>query len=311
MKITNEIVVHKAKAVGFDLVGFAKADFLDVEARHLEEWLNKGFQASMTYMGKNKEKRKNVKLILQNAKSVISLAVNYYIDEKYSNDKNKGKISRYAWSNDYHSIIWQMLGELEKELKLIEPNFESISYVDTGTVMDKVWAVKSGLGWIGKHTNVISKEFGSWIFLATIITNQEFDYSKTVSNFCGNCRACLDACPTGAIVQEYVVDANKCISFLTIENKNEIPNHFDGKFDNWLFGCDICQEVCPWNIKFSNQTSLKNFFPLNGFKELELKEVLQLNEDSFNIKFRQLPIKRAKLKGLKRNAKFLLRNFYK
>lgn len=311
MKITNEIVVHKAKSVGFDLIGFAKADLLDVETKHLEEWLNNGFQASMTYMEKNKEKRKNVKLILQNAKSVISLAVNYYVDEKYSNDKNKGKISRYAWSNDYHSIIWQMLGELEKELKLIEPNFESISYVDTGPVMDKVWAVKSGLGWIGKHTNVISKEFGSWIFLATIITNQEFDYSKTVPDFCGNCSACLDACPTGAIVQEYVLDANKCISFLTIENKNEIPNQFDGKFDNWLFGCDICQEVCPWNIKFSNQTSLKNFFPLNGYKELELKEVLQLNEDSFNIKFRQLPIKRAKLKGLKRNAKFLLGSFCK
>lgn len=311
MNITNEIVIHKAKAVGFDLVGFAKADFLIEEVKHLEEWLKNGFQADMAYMEKNKEKRKDVKLILQNAKSVISLAVNYYNDEKYSENKNNGKISRYAWSKDYHLIIWKMLEKLEEELKLIEPNFESISYVDTGPVMDKVWAVRSGLGWLGKHTNVISKEFGSWIFLATIITNKEFDYSKTIPDFCGNCRACLDACPTGAIVQEYVVDANKCISYLTIENKKEISNQFKGKFQNWLFGCDICQEVCPWNIKFANQTSLKDFYTLKEQKEFDLKEVLELNEDSFNFKFKKSSIKRAKLKGLKRNAEFLLQYFPK
>ena len=307
MKITNEILTKKANEIGFDLVGFSRADKLKYEIKNLEEWLRHGYQGSMTYMEKNVEKRSDVKYILQDAKSVISLALNYYTGKKYSGSVSKGKVSRYAWGTDYHLIIWEKLAQLEKELKEIDSEFESKSYVDTGPVMDKVWAVKSGLGWMGKHTNVINKNFGSWIFLSTIITNYEFEYLQQVPDFCGTCTACLDSCPTDAITQEYVVDANKCISFLTIENKNEIPDEFHRKFDGWLFGCDLCQDVCPWNIKFSKSTAEKEFYPANNNNELDLAEVINMNENEFKLRFERSPVKRTRLRGLKRNAGFLLK----
>jgi len=303
MKLTNKIVIEKAKQVGFDLVGFAEADLLREESEHLQEWLDKNFQAGMGYMERNFEKRKDVKQILPNAKSVVSLGLNYYIPDSYSNDEFSGKISRYAWGKDYHLIIWALLNELEEELKKIDPEFESISYVDTGPVMDKAWAVRAGIGWLGKHTNVINREIGSWFFIANIITNYEFDYSKEIPDFCGSCTTCLDACPTKAIVQEYVVDANKCISYLTIENKVHISQEFKGKFDDWIFGCDICQDVCPWNQKFPIESLIKDFKP--QYKQIELNEILQMTESEFKEKFRTSPVKRAKLSGLKRNASFL------
>lgn len=301
--LTNQIVIDKAKQLGFDLVGFAKAELLYDEIEKLEIWLEKGYQASMEYMERNLSKRKNVNEILPNAKSVISLALNYYTPESYSHDKDKGKVSRYAWGKDYHLIIWQKLDELETVLKEIEPNFKSLSYVDTGPVMDKAWAVHSGIGWMGKHTNVINPEIGSWFFIATIITNYEFEYSEMITDHCGSCTACIDSCPTNAIIQNYAVDANKCISFQTIENKNEIPIELNGKFDNWIFGCDICQDVCPWNQKFSKPTFIKKFYPVN--KEFSLDEVMKLDHISFKQRFSDSPIKRTKLKGLQRNAKFL------
>lgn len=303
MKLTNDIVIKEAHAVGFDLVGFAKAEVLTEEIIKLKEWLRKGYQSGMKYMERYLEKRKNVNEILPVAKSVISLALNYYTDNEYSNEKGKGKISRYAWGKDYHLVIWDKLSVLENSLKDQDPSFSSISYVDTGPVMDKVWAKKAGLGWIGKHTNLINKEFGSWIFLANIITNYEFDYSTEIEDFCGSCTACIDACPTNAIVEEYVVDSNKCISNLTIENKGDIPVEFKGKFDNWLYGCDICQDVCPWNVKFYQITSLQEFGPVE--KEISLKDIKSMNSSQFKERFSSSPIKRAKLKGLKRNAEFL------
>jgi len=307
-KITNDIVIQKAKAIGFDLVGFAKAEILHTETEKLNEWLSLGYQAGMDYMEKNLDKRKNVKNILNGAKSIISLGLNYHTEENYSDDeliksKQAGKISRYAWGKDYHLVIWKLLNELENSLKEIDPIFESLSYVDTGPVMDKAWAVRSGIGWLGKHTNVINRELGSWIFLSNIICNYEFEYSSPIPDFCGSCTACIEACPTGAIVQKYVVDSNKCISYLTIENKNEIPDVFKDKFDNWLFGCDICQDVCPWNLKFTELTHVKVFYPLQ--KELQVDKVLMMNEEEFKEKFQISPVKRAKLKGLKRNAAFL------
>lgn len=302
-KLTNQIVIEKAKQLGFDLVGFAKADLLEEETKELKQWLDTGYHASMGYMEKNLHKRKNVKEILPNAKSVISLALNYYTSENYSNEKNIGKVSRYAWGKDYHLIIWQKLDEFETILKDIEPEFESLSYVDTGPVMDKVWAVHAGIGWMGKHTNIINPDYGSWFFIATLITNYEFDYSAIITDHCGTCSACIDACPTKAIVQEYVVDANKCISFQTIENKDEIPVELKGKFDNWIFGCDICQDVCPWNQKFSQQTWIKEFHPID--KQLTYDEVIKLDDQTFKERFAESPIKRTKLKGLQRNAMFL------
>ena len=302
-KLTNQIVIEKAKQIGFDLIGFAKAELLDDESQKLEQWLETGYQASMNYMEKNQYKRKDVKEILPNAKSVISLALNYYTPDLYSNEKDSGKISRYAWGKDYHLIIWQKLVELETLLKELEPELETLSYVDTGPVMDKAWAVRAGIGWMGKHTNVINPEIGSWFFIATIITNYEFDSSEIITDHCGTCTACIDACPTNAIVQEYVVDANKCISFQTIENKEEIPLELKGKFDNWIFGCDICQDVCPWNQKFSQNSWIKEFHPI--VKELSYDEVMKLDNQTFKERFADSPIKRTKLKGLQRNAKFL------
>ncbi len=306
MNISNEIVVEKAKSFGFDLIGFAPAEELKNEIEKLEEWLEKNFQADMKYMERNLEKRKNVKKLLPSARSIISLGINYYTPEKYSNDKNKGKISRYAWGKDYHLIIWEKLERLVEVLQEIDPSFEAKTYVDTGPVMDKAWAVKSGIGWLGKHNNVINKEFGSWFFIANIITNFEFNYSIPIEDFCGSCTACIDACPTNAIVDEYVLDANKCISYLTIENKNEIPDNFKGKFDNWIFGCDICQDVCPWNNKFSQVTENTEFYPINENKELLIADIISLTKEEFNRRFKENPVKRTKLSGLKRNAAFLL-----
>jgi epoxyqueuosine reductase len=301
--LTNQIVIQKAEAIGFDLIGFAKAETLKDETRLLEEWLSKNYHAGMYYMQRNLDKRKDVNNILCDAKSVISLGLNYYTSHLYSNKKDNGKISRYAWGKDYHLVIWAMLDELEKELRNIQPGFKSLSYVDTGPVMDKAWAVRAGIGWLGKHTNVINREIGSWFFIANIITNCEFNYSETIPDYCGSCTACLDACPTNAIVEEYIVDSNKCISYLTIENKNKIPDAFKEKFDNWLFGCDICQDVCPWNHKFNLETLINEFHPQK--KELNLDEVLKIKEEEFRAQFKQSPVKRAKLSGLKRNAEFL------
>jgi epoxyqueuosine reductase len=303
MKLNNEIVIQKAKQVGFDLVGFAKAEILEKESKQLRAWLNKKYHAGMNYMERNFGRRKDVKQILPDAKSVISLGLNYYKADRYSNNPAKGKVSRYAWGKDYHMIIWAMLDELEEELKKVDPVFNSISYVDTGPVMDKAWAVRTGIGWLGKHTNVINREIGSWFFIANMITKFDFNYSEAIPDFCGSCTAFIDACPTDAIVQEYVLDSNKCISYLTIENKGEISQDFNGKFDNWLFGCDICQDVCPWNQKFPVESLIKDFQPQN--KEFHLDGVVEMNEDEFREKFKNSPVKRAKLNGLKRNAVFL------
>ncbi len=303
MKLTNEVVKKLASKIGFDLVGFVKADQLENESGHLQHWLDKKYHAGMDYMERNLEKRKDLKLIFSEARSVISLGLNYYTKHHYSDNKTSGKVSRYAWGKDYHLIIWSMLDELEAELKKVDPDFESISYVDTGPVMDKAWAVRAGLGWLGKHTNVINREIGSWFFIANIISNYEFEYSEPVADFCGNCTACIDACPTDAIIREYILDANKCISYLTIENKERISEEFKGQFENWLFGCDICQDVCPWNIKFQVESAVKDFQARDS--EFQPDEILSMNPEEFRERFKDSPIKRAKLDGLKRNAEFL------
>jgi epoxyqueuosine reductase len=307
MEITNDIVIQKAKSVGFDLVGFAKVEALDKETKRLTDWLEQGYHSGMKYMERNIDKRKDVSQILPDAKSIISLSLNYYTEHQHSQNENFGKVSRYAWGKDYHLIIWNMLENLETELKNINPEFSCKSYVDTGPVMDKAWAVKAGIGWMGKHSNIINREYGSWFFIANIITNAEFDYSNEIPDYCGSCTACIDACPTDAIVSDYVVDSNKCISYLTIENKGDIPEEFRGKFDGWLFGCDICQDVCPWNIKFAQPTFVQDFHSKNENIEIDLTEIDTMDNKKFKERFSVTPISRAKLKGLKRNAKFLLK----
>jgi len=307
MRLTNKIVEDVSKSLGFDLVGFTKFTELNEEVEHLSEWQQNKFNAGMSYMERNLEKRKDVRLILPEAKSIISLGMNYYTGHQNSNAEDFGKVSRYAWGKDYHLIIWEKLDLLIQKLKEIDPTFEAKTYVDTGSVMDKAWAVRSGIGWLGKHSNVISRRGGSWFFIATVITNYDFTTSPIVNNFCGSCTACIDACPTSALVQDYVVDANKCISYLTIENKGEIDKTLSGKFENWIFGCDICQEVCPWNKKFSMETKEKEFHPKEGNEEIAIATVENMSEESFKQKFAESPILRTKLKGLKRNAEFLLK----
>jgi len=303
--ITNSNVVLAAKGLGFDIVGFAEAKPLEIESLHLSAWLEKKYHADMHYMEKNQDKRKNIKELLPEAKSVISLGLNYFTPYKFSEDESAGKISRYAWETDYHIIIWEKLFILIQQLKEIDPAFEAISYVDTGPVMDKAWGVKSGLGWQGKNSNIINKDFGSWFFIANIISNCEFEYSPPIKNFCGTCTACLDACPTKAIVAPYIVDSNKCISYQTIENKSDIPYELKGKFNNWIFGCDICQDVCPWNIKFSQLSAETGFYDKENKRELPLSKVIEMTQEEFNELFSTSPVKRTKLKGLKRNAAFL------
>ncbi len=306
MKLTNEIVIEAAHKLGFDLVGFTKAEPLGKESEYLKEWLDKGYHADLNYMESNYDKRRDISNVFNKAESVISLAVNYYTSHNYSGDADNGKVSRYAWGKDYHLIIWEKLDKFVEQLRKIDSRFDALTYVDTGPVMDKAWAVRSGIGWLGKHTNVITKELGSWIFIATVINNYKFNYNIPIADFCGTCTACIDACPTDAIVEECVVDSNRCISYLTIENKNDIAIEFKGKFDSWLFGCDICQDVCPWNTKFLQESLEKEFQPHEN-KELNLTEVLNMSSKNFREKFNNSPIKRAKLEGLKRNARFLLK----
>jgi epoxyqueuosine reductase len=303
--IINDDMIRVSKEFGFDIVGFAQAEPLKKEYEQYIIWLEKGYQAEMRYMEKNQGKRKDVKEIFSNAKSVISLGLNYYTAKSYSGNKFNGKISRYAWGKDYHLVMWEKLFLLIQKLKEIDISFEAVSYVDTGPMMDKAWSIRAGIGWQGKHTNIINQEFGSWFFIGNIITNYEFEYSKQIEDFCGTCTACIEACPTKAIIAPYVVDSNKCISYHTIENKREIPVELTGKFENWLFGCDICQDVCPWNIKFSQETLLTEFYSTDGNGELPLDKVMILTEKEFDISFANSPVKRAKLKGLKRNAAFL------
>jgi len=303
-KINNELVVKLAKDFGFDLVGFAKADILSDEILLYENWLRNKFQAGMDYMTKNIDKKKDLRKILPEVKSIISLGLNYYKDDNYSDIPSKsGKVSRYAWGKDYHKVIKEMLRKLEIRLKEIDKEFISISYVDTGPVMDKVWAVRAGLGWMGKNTNIINRNIGSWFFIANILCNYEFEYSNQIEDFCGSCNACIEACPTNAIIVPYVVDSNKCISYQTIENKDVISDQLKGKFDNWAFGCDICQDVCPWNIRFSEESPLPEFGAENKF--LNYKEIQKMNEEEFNSKYKNSPIRRSKLKGIKRNLSFL------
>ena len=255
-------------------------------------------------MARNVEKRFDVRQILPSAKSVISLGVNYYAPFKHSPKENAGKVSRYAWGKDYHFIMWDETEKLIAKLTEKFPSLEAKAYVDTGPVMDKAWAVRSGIGWLGKNGNVINRKIGSWFFIATVITNLEIESSFPAPDLCGTCSACIDACPTNAIIADSVIDANRCISYLTIENKNNISDEFKGKFENWIFGCDICQEVCPWNKKFSTPSSIKEFEPIVA-KEIEFADIFELTNSKFKKRFGESPINRARLKGMKRNAEFL------
>jgi len=295
----------KAVELGFTRIGIARAELLNEEESHLRDWLARGYHASMQWMEHDIEKRVDVTKILPNAKSVICVALNYYTPFPHSENSALGKISRYAWGDDYHAVLMKRLEKFIEFMKSEIPGAEEKIYVDTGPVMDKAWAVRAGIGWLGKHTNVITREFGSWVFLGEILTDAELEYDTPMLDYCGNCTACLDACPTQAIVQPYVLDANKCISYLTIEHRSELPKEIISNFQNWVYGCDICQDVCPWN-RFQKETEEQAFQPREENISPHLTELAGLSQEEFSRRFKKSPMKRTKHSGLTRNAKAVL-----
>ncbi|MBE2280636.1 MAG: tRNA epoxyqueuosine(34) reductase QueG [Ignavibacteriaceae bacterium] len=311
-KLLENIVFNCAEKAGFDLVGIAQFTILEEENINLQKWIENGYSAGMGYMSRNLDVKKDVRLLLPSVKSVISLGYNYFSNPNYSESSNSGKISRYATGEDYHHLLKEKVNIILSEIYQVFPGFEYYLNIDSGPVMDKAWAVKAGLGWLGKNSNIINPKKGSWFFIATILTNLELKQSQPIRDLCGSCTKCIDACPTGAIVSGYVVDSKRCISYQTIENKGEIEALNNDHFKNWIFGCDICQEVCPWNIKFQKETNEDRFLfieTVTGQKisnnEINLDEVLKMTQEQFSYRFRKSPVKRTKLKGLQRNAKFL------
>jgi epoxyqueuosine reductase len=302
-KDSADIIKGLAKEAGFDLVGITKAEHLAEASIHLKEWLSRGYHGTMKWMEANFEKRVDPDKVLSGARTVISLGKNYYTPINYVDGCLK--ISRYAWGDDYHVVLGDMLKKYVGQLQNCFPNNKFLHYCDTGPVMDKVWAQRAGIGWMGKHTNVINRKVGSWIFISEVISDLECNcYDLPEVDHCGTCRKCIDACPTEAIVEPYVLDANKCISYLTIENKEkEIPAEFSSKFDNWIFGCDICQEVCPWNQRFSVVTDNSAFLPREANLNLKAGDFHLISREEFDKKFYKSPVKRAKYEGFLRNIR--------
>ena len=300
----TKLVKRKCFDLGFSHVGISKSVFLEKEARRLEEWLSNDFNGKMSYMENHFDKRTDPSKLVDGAKSVISVLFNYHNPQKQLDD-DAPKISQYAYGKDYHFVIKNKLKELQLFLTKKFGEINCRGFVDSAPVMDKVWAEKSGLGWIGKHSNLINKEMGSYFFIAELIVDIELEQDLPINDYCGTCTKCIDACPTEAIVQPYVVDGSKCISYLTIELKDQIlPNEFKGKMDSWMFGCDICQDVCPWN-RFASAHNEPQFNPHPDLLKLTKKEWNELSEETYQNLFRKSAVKRTKFSGLKRNISFL------
>ncbi len=299
----SQLIKQKAEKFGFQSCGISKAEFLEEEAPRLETWLNKGYHGEMKYMENHFDKRLNPTLLVVGAKSVISLSYNYFPKVKID-EINNFKISKYAYGEDYHEVIKDILKNMVAEIQEEIGEFGFRVFVDSAPVLEKAWARKSGLGWVGKNANLITKKHGSFYFLAEIICDLELEYDLAVTDHCGSCRACIDACPTQAIVSDRIVDGSKCISYATIELKNEIPDYFNGKMDDWMFGCDVCQDVCPWN-RFSAPTLQEKFAP--NFQKLNFRknEWKELTQELFSEIFKKSAVKRTKFSGLMRNINLL------
>ena len=298
----SKLIKAEAKRLGFLSCGISKAGFLEEEAPRLENWLNQNHHGEMKYMENHFDKRLNPTLLVDDAKSVISLLLNYYPSETQNSDSYK--ISKYAYGQDYHYVIKEKLNELLQTIQTEIGDFSGRAFVDSAPVLDKAWAAKSGLGWIGKNSNLLTQQVGSFYFIAELVVDLDLEYDYATTDHCGTCTACIDACPTEAIVSPYVVDGSKCISYFTIELKENIPQEMKGKMDDWIFGCDVCQDVCPWN-RFSKSHNEPLFNPNPELLSMTKKDWEEITEDTFKKVFKNSAVKRTKLDGLKRNIKFL------
>jgi epoxyqueuosine reductase len=303
-------IKEQAYAEGFQKVGIVRAEALTDEASRLHEWLDRGLLGGMRWMERAPEQRSDPRLLFPAARSVVVVALNYYTPHEHINDASTGKISRYAWGDDYHDVVGEKLKRLLSWISEEWPEAEGKTCVDIQPVMDKAWAVRAGLGWIGKHSNLITREYGSWVFLGELLLNLELEYDTDgVEDHCGSCTLCLEMCPTQAIIEPYVVDSNRCISHATIELREpEMPAEVARNLDGWLYGCDVCQDVCPWN-RFEQPSGEARFEPRGaGNVSANLSEILALTPESYAERFRRSPVKRAKLAGLQRNARALCLN---
>jgi len=300
-RITNAIK-SESNRLGFISCGISKAEFLEEEAERLENWLNRGMHGKMSYMERNFDKRLDPTLLVEGAKSVISLSYNYYPQTKI--DDSGFKISKYAYGKDYHFVIKEKLKNLLEFIREEVGDVHGRVFVDSAPILERAWAKKSGLGWIGKNSNLVSKKIGSYFFLCEIILDLELTYNHQDFDHCGTCTACIDACPTEAIEQPHVVNGSKCISYHTIELKDNIPNEFKDKFDDWIFGCDICQDVCPWN-RFSKSHNEPLFNPDDNFRFMDKSDWLDMTKETFDKVFQKSPLKRTGFDGIKRNIEFL------
>lgn len=298
----TKLIKTEAKRLGFLSCGISKAEFLEAEAPRLEKWLNKNMHGDMRYMENHFDKRLDPTKLVEGSKSVVSLLLNYFPEETQS--PNTFKVSKYAYGTDYHFVIKDKLKSL---LNFIQEEIGEVNgraFVDSAPVLDKAWAAKSGLGWIGKHSNLLTQQVGSFYFIAELVIDLELEYDPITTDHCGTCTACIDACPTEAITEPYVVDGSKCISYFTIELKDNIPTEFKGKFDDWMFGCDVCQDVCPWN-RFSKQHNEPLFNPHPELLSMTKKDWEDITEETFRKVFKKSAVKRTKFSGLKRNINFL------
>jgi epoxyqueuosine reductase len=299
----TERVKSLAQTLGFSFCGIAKAEFLKEEAPKLETWLARGYQGKMGYLENYFDKRLDPTLLVPGAKSVISLVYNYY-PEKDLAASSEFKVAKYAYGKDYHFVLKEKLTEFLRVLRGEIGEFGGRAFVDSAPVMERAWAQRSGVGWIGKNSLLLNRDAGSFFFLAELILDLPLDYDGPIKDYCGSCTACMDACPTDAIVDPYVVDGSKCISYFTIELKEEIPADVKGKFENWIFGCDICQDVCPWN-RFSKPNTEPQFNPHADLEKMTAKDWLEITDDVFLKLFKRSAVKRTGLSGLKRNIQFI------
>ncbi len=298
----SRLIKSKALELGFMFCGISRADFLEEEAPRLESWLNRDYNGRMAWMNNHFDKRLDPRLLVEGARSVITVLLNYYPEQELN--LRHHKISRYAYGKDYHYVLKDKLKSLMNYIQTEIGEVSGRMFTDSAPVMDKVWAKKSGAGWIGKHTNLIHPRAGSYFFIGEIICDLDLAYDGPIKDYCGTCTKCLDACPTDALFAPYQIDGSKCVSYLTIELKDKIPDEFKGKMGNWVFGCDICQEVCPWN-RFSTPTNEIAFKPTEELKNIGDDELKEITKEIFNDLFKGSAVKRAGFDGLKRSIRYI------